>query len=83
MPILSKLNLSPYTVNRINSLVSTMYHIDSTVTMDDVFLLAVFPIAFASMDADALKEILTNNQQEAGLSKELNSNLQNLIEKVV
>lgn len=60
-----------------------MYHIDSTVTMDDVFLLAVFPIAFASMDADALKEILTNNQQEAGLSKELNSNLQNLIEKVV
>lgn len=83
LPILSKLNLSPYTVNRINSLVSTMYHIDSTVTMDDVFLLAVFPIAFASMDADALKEILTNNQQEAGLSKELNSNLQNLIEKVV
>ena len=76
LSIFSKLSVGPYISRQINELISIMYAIEPSVSLDTVFLFAVFPIAFASMELTALKEILQNGHQEMGLSKNLRRKLQ-------
>ena len=79
LTILSKLSLSPYVSDQISDLVSIMCAMAPSVSSDELFLSAVFPIAFASMEMSPLRKIIYNESQGFTVSKKMRSKLQSFI----
>ena len=50
-----------------------------SVSSDELFLSAVFPIAFASMEMSPLRKIIYNESQGFTVSKKMRSKLQSFI----
>lgn len=80
--ILSKFTLSSLVRNRINSLVSTMYGIYSATTVDDEFLFAVLPIAYASLAINELTDAIADSQKGIAISANLKRDLQYVLGEV-
>ena len=76
LKVLSKFKLSSLVRNRINRLVATMHGIYSTTTVDDEFLFAVFPIAYASLEINELTEVIADPQKGIAISTALKRDLQ-------
>lgn len=74
--VLSKFALSSLVRNRINSLVATMRDIYSDMTLDDEFLFAIFPIAYATLEIKELIEIIADPQKGVAISANLKRDLQ-------
>ena len=58
LKVLSKLKIGSLVRNQINRLVATMHGIYNEITVDDEFLFAVFPIAYALLEVNELTEAL-------------------------
>ncbi len=76
LKIPSRFMLSSLVKNQINSLVSTMHGIYSATTVDDEFLFAILPVAYASLSIDELKEAIADPQKGITMSANLKRNLQ-------
>ena len=76
LKIPSKFMLSSLVKNRINSLVSIMHGIYSATTVDDEFLFAILPVAYASLSIDELKEVIADSQKGITISANLKRDLQ-------
>ena len=79
LTILSKLSLSPYVSDQISDLVSIMCAMAPSVSSDELFLSAGFPVAFASMEMSPLRKIIYNESQGFTVSKKMRSKLQSFI----
>lgn len=79
---LSKFSVSPLVRNQINKLVTTMDDIYSDTTVDDEFLFAVLPIAYASLAMNELAEMIDEQQNETSISAGLKQDLQYVLGKV-
>lgn len=73
--VLSKLTLSPKVRNQINDLVATMHNIYSATTVDDDFLFAVLPIAYASLSFNKLTEMIADSEKGIAISASLKRDL--------
>lgn len=74
--ILSRLRLSALVRNRISRIVATMHGICSTITADEEFVLAVLPIAYASLEMNELREAIADPQRGIAISEGLKRDLQ-------
>lgn len=79
---LSKLSLSAFVRNRINNLVSTIQCIYPGITTDEEFMLSVFPIAYASLDINELKDIMADSQKGFSISSGLKRELQYILGEI-
>ncbi len=77
--IFSKLTLSTLVRNRLTSLVNVMRNIYPTMSDDDVFLFAVFPIAYATMEMSELAGAIADSQKEITISASLKRSLQDVL----
>ena len=68
--------LSALVRNRISRIVATMHGICSTITADEEFVLAVLPIAYASLEMNELREAIADPQQGIAISEGLKRDLQ-------
>lgn len=82
LTVLSKFTLSSLVRNRINSLVATMHGIHSATTVDEEFLFAVLPIAYASLAINKLTEAISDPQQGIAISANLKRDLQYVLGEV-
>lgn len=80
--VLSKFTLSPIVRSQINRLVVTMRDIHSATTVDDEFLFAVFPIAYASLAINELTEAITDPQKGIAISADLKRDLQYVLGEI-
>lgn len=76
---LSKFNMSPLVRNRINCIVETMHGICSEITENEEFLFAVLPIAYASLEINELREVITDPKKGIGISSDLKHDLQYIL----
>ena len=76
---LSKLTLSPIVRSQINRLVATMHNIYSAATVDDEFLFAVLPIAYASLSFNKLTEMITDPEKGIAISASLKRDLKHFL----
>lgn len=79
---LSKFALSPFVKKRISTLVNIMRGIYPSTTMDDVFLFAVLPIAYASLGINELAETIADSQKGITISANLKRNLSYILGEV-
>ena len=75
LPILSEFVPSPLVRTRINRLAAMMHDICPNAKADDDFMFCVFPIAYASMAVNKLKEKMANPQSGIVISKNLKGDL--------
>lgn len=80
--ILSKLTLSSLVRKRINSLVATMNEIYSSTTVDDEFLFAVLPVAYASLEFNKIIEAIADSQKGIAISASLKRDLRYVLGEV-
>lgn len=80
--VLSKFALSPLVKNRINKLVAVMHSIHAAVTIDDDFLFAVLPIAYATLEIDKLAEAISDPQKGIAISVNLKRDLRYVLGEV-
>ena len=80
--VLSKFALSPLVRNQINRLVATMHGIHSATTVDEEFLFAVFPIAYASLALNELTEAIVDPQKGIAISANLKRDLQYVLGEI-
>ncbi len=73
--VLSKLALSSFVRNQINSLIATMHGIHASTTADEEFLFAVLPIAYASLEMNELAEMIADPQKGITISESLKRDL--------
>lgn len=83
LKIISKLALSALIRNQINSLVTTMHCIYSSVTADEDFLFAVLPIAYASLAINELKEAIDDSQKGINITASLKRDLQYVLGEAI
>lgn len=76
LKVLSKLALNPLVENQIDRVVATMHGIHPATTIDDEFLFAIFPIAYASLSISELTEAIADPQKGITLSASLKRDLQ-------
>lgn len=77
--LLSELSWSSIVKNQVKNLMMIMHDIDSNITMDDDFLFAIFPIAYASLTIDELTEAIANPKSGITLSTGLKRNLEYIL----
>lgn len=80
--VLESLKMTPLARNRINEIVGVMNKILPDVTPDDEFLCAVLPIAYASLEMDALRRSLDNPNNGFAISQELKQELKQIIGEI-
>ena len=76
---LSRFAMNALIRNRISSLVSIMHEINSESTVDDDFMLAILPFAYATMTFDALTESVSDMQRSVPISTSLRRDLQYIL----
>ena len=69
---LSKLKIGSLVRNRINRLVATMHGIHTAITVDEEFLFAALPIAYASLEMHELTEAIADPQKVSQFLKASN-----------
>ncbi|MDD4592391.1 MAG: hypothetical protein PHG06_18475 [Parabacteroides sp.] len=74
--VLSKLKIGSLVRNQINILVATMHGIHTAITVDEEFLFAVLPIAYASLEINELTEAIADSQKGIVISEGLKRDLQ-------
>ena len=74
--ILSKVGVSSLVRSKINSLMVTMHNIYPSTTIDDDFLLFIFPIFYASMAINELAAAIADPQKNIAISSNLKRDLQ-------
>ena len=71
--------VSPLIKNQISHLLDTMHGIDAETTVDDDFLFAILPLAYALQKIDILTTAITNPQDKISISSGLKRELQYLL----
>ena len=79
LKVLSTLEISPLVRNRINKIVAAMHGLYGETSVDDDFLFAVLPIAYASLQTSELAEAIGNQQQGITISADLRRNLKHIL----
>ena len=79
LKVLSKLKIGSLVRNQINRLVATMHGIYNEITVDDEFLFAVFPIAYALLEVNELTEAIADPQRGITISESLKRDLQYIL----
>lgn len=82
LKMLSKLKIGSLVKNQINRLVATMHGIYNTITVDDEFLFAIFPIAYALLEINELTESIADSQRGIMISESLKRDLQYILGEV-
>lgn len=82
LKILSKFPVSALVKNRINSLVTILRDIHAAVTVDDVFIYLILPIAYATLTISKLKEAIEDEQKDAAITPALKRDLQYILGEV-
>lgn len=80
--ILSKLKIGSLVRNQINRLVATMHGIYPEITMDEEFLFAVLPIAYASLEINELPEAITDSEKSIAISADLKHDLKYVLGEI-
>lgn len=75
LKILSRLPLSSLVRNQINNLAATAHSISPKVSVDDDFVFAILPIAYASLTMNELTNALADPQNGMALTKDLKRDL--------
>ena len=73
--LLSGLSLNNFVRNRIDRVAAIMRMIDSEISVDEEFLFAVLPIAYATLEMDELKELIADSQNGIAISESLKRDL--------
>lgn len=76
---LSTLELNPLVRNRINKIVATIHELYGETSVDNDFLFAVLPIAYASLQTSELAEAIGDQQQGITISADLRRNLKHIL----
>lgn len=79
LKVLSTLEISPLVRNRINKIVAVMHGLYGETSVDDDFLFAILPIAYASLQTSELAEAIGNQQQGITISADLRRNLKHIL----
>lgn len=80
--VLYQFSLNSLIKNQINRLIALMQDICSETTIDDKFLFAVFPVAYASMEIKELKEVITDPLKGMAISESLKRDLQDVLGEI-
>ena len=79
LKILSKISLSPFVKNRVNTISDIMNGLCPDITIDDEFMFVVLPIIYASMKINELEEALVDPQNGMQISKDLKYDLRHIL----
>ena len=82
LKILSRITLSSLVRKRINALIATMHGIYSGATVDEEFLFAILPIAYASLAMNELIETISDPQKDFTISASLKRELQYVLGEI-
>lgn len=77
--LIKQFPVSPLIKNQISHLLDTMHGIDAETTVDDDFLFAILPLAYALQKIDILTTAITNPQDKISISSGLKRELQYLL----
>lgn len=77
--ILSRFSLSPITGRNINQLIAVSKTIFPDFTQDDEFLLAIFPIAYATLKVNTLKKAIDDSSSGVSVSSYIKKHLEYIL----